>query len=176
MARIGPRDLFLFWGFGYLQGPRALSRGAVGAFLFPCPSSSSPEAPPPALGTISHSTQRQRSQILTFNQRASGLRALGMPFEIAIWLGCTHIDLITSYIHGQFGGGFFVPQVPPAPRCTPVVISTKLTSRLSLAPCCACQPSFGHIQAAPRRALAPVGSSPGLVIRPVSGTQIAGHG
>jgi hypothetical protein len=33
-----------------------------------------------------------------------------------------------------------------------VVISTKLTSRLSLAPCCcAGQPSFGHIQAAPRR-------------------------
>jgi hypothetical protein len=76
-----------------------------------------------------------------------------------------------NYIHGQFGGTFFVPQVPPAPRCTPVVISTKLTSRLSLAPCCAGQPSFGHIQAAPRRALAPVGSSPGLVIWPVSGTQ-----
>jgi hypothetical protein len=58
-----------------------------------------------------------------------------------------------NYIHGQFGGGGFAPQVPPAPRCTPVVISTKLTSRLSLAPCCAGQPSFGHIQAAPRRAL-----------------------
>ena len=60
-----------------------------------------------------------------------------------------------NYIHGQFGGIFFAPQVPPAPRCTPVVISTKLTSRLSLAPCCAGQPSFGHIQAAPRRALLP---------------------
>jgi hypothetical protein len=58
--------------------------------------------------------------------------------------------------HGQFGGICFAPQVPPAPAprcCTPVVISTKLTSRLSLAPCCAGQPSFGHIQAAPRRAL-----------------------
>jgi hypothetical protein len=58
-----------------------------------------------------------------------------------------------NYIHGHFGGIFFAPQVPLAPRCTPVVISTKLTSRLSLAPCCAGQPSFGHIQAAPRRAL-----------------------
>jgi hypothetical protein len=48
--------------------------------------------------------------------------------------------------------------VPPAPRCTPVVISTKLTSRLSLAPCCAGQPSFGHIQAAPRRGLLPLDS------------------
>jgi hypothetical protein len=65
----------------------------------------------------------------------------------------------------------FVPQVPPPPRCTTVVISTKLTSRLSLAPCCACQPSFGHIQAAPRRALAPVEPPPGLVIWPVSGTK-----
>ena len=63
-----------------------------------------------------------------------------------------------NYIHGQFGGIFFAPQVPPAPRCTPVVISTKLTSRLSLAPCCAGQPSFGHIQAAPRRALLPLDS------------------
>jgi hypothetical protein len=88
------------------------------------------------------SAQRWRSQILT---SASG---------DAIW--GVHIDLIPNYIHGRFGGIFFVPQVPPAPRCTPVVISTKLTSRLSLAPCCACQPSFGHIQAAPRRALAPV--------------------
>jgi hypothetical protein len=50
-----------------------------------------------------------------------------------------------NYVHGQFGGAFFAPQVPPAPRCTPVVISTKLASRLSLAPCCAGQPSFGHI-------------------------------
>ena len=63
-----------------------------------------------------------------------------------------------NYIHGQFGGIFFAPQVPPAPRCTPVVISTKLTSRLTLAPCCAGQPSFGHIQAAPRRALLPLDS------------------
>ena len=86
-----------------------------------------------------------------------------MPFGV-------HIDLITSMANLE--GFFFVPQVPPAPRCTPVVISTKLTSRLSLAPCCACQPSFGHIQAAPRRALAPVESSPGLVIWPVSGTPI----
>jgi hypothetical protein len=78
-----------------------------------------------------------------------------------------------NYIHGQFGGFFLVPQVPPAPRCTPVVIPTKLTPRLrlSLAPCCAGQPSFGHIQAAPRWALAPVESSPGLVIWPVSGTR-----
>jgi hypothetical protein len=104
--------------------------------------------------------QRQRSQNLT---SASG---------DAIW-GAHR----PNYIHGQFGGIFFVPQVPPAPRCTPVVISTKLTSRLSLAPCCACQPSFGRIQAAPRRALAPtVEPSPGLVIWPVSGTQSAGHG
>jgi hypothetical protein len=63
-----------------------------------------------------------------------------------------------NYIHGQFGGIFFAPQVPPPPRCTPVVISTKLTSRLSLAPCCTGQPSFGHIQAAPRRALLPLDS------------------
>jgi hypothetical protein len=41
-----------------------------------------------------------------------------------------------NYIHGQFGGFFFAPQIPPPPRCTPVVVSTKLTSRLSLAPCC----------------------------------------
>jgi hypothetical protein len=34
----------------------------------------------------------------------------------------------------------FAPQVPPVPRCTPLVVSTKLTSRLSLAPCC-CPPS-----------------------------------
>ena len=108
---------------------------------------------PGALASIG--LQRQRSQILT---SASG---------DAIW-GAHR----PNYIHGQFGGIFFVPQVPPAPRCTPVVISTKLTSRLSLAPCCACQPSFGHIQAAPRRALAPVESSPGLVIWPVSGTPI----
>ena len=85
--------------------------------------------------------QRQRSQILT---SASG---------DAIW-GAHR----PNYIRGQFGGIFFVPQVPPAPRCTPVVISTKLTSRLSLAPCCAGQPSFGHIQAAPRRALLPLDS------------------
>jgi hypothetical protein len=95
---------------------------------------------------IAHcSLQRQRSQLSNFNQR---LAPLGMPFGV-------HIDLITSMANLE---GFFVPQVPPAPRCTPVVISTKLTSRLSLAPCCACQPSFGHIQAAPRRALAPVES------------------
>ena len=74
-----------------------------------------------------------------------------MPFGV-------RIDLITSIIHGQFGGICFDPQVPPPPRCTPVVISTKLTSRLSLAPCCAGQPSFCHIQAAPRRALAPADS------------------
>jgi hypothetical protein len=95
-----------------------------------------------------------------FNQRLS---PLGMPFGV-------HIDLITSMAN-LAGGFFFVPQVPPAPRCTPVVIPTKLTSRLSLAPCCACQPSFGHVQAAPRRALAPVESPPGLVIWPVSGTK-----
>jgi hypothetical protein len=98
--------------------------------------------------------QRQRSRILT---SASG---------DAIW-GAHR----SNYIHGQYLGFFFVPQVPPAPRCTPVVISTKLTSRLSLAPCCACQPSVCHIQAAPRRALAPVESPPGLVIWPVTGTQ-----
>ena len=86
----------------------------------------------------------------------------GMPFGV-------HIDVITSMANLEVF--FFVPQVPPAPRCTPVVISTKPTSRLSLAPCCACQPSFGHIQAAPRRALAPVESSPGLAIWPVSGTK-----
>jgi hypothetical protein len=65
-----------------------------------------------------------------------------------------------NYTHGQFGGTVFVPQgPPPPPRCTPVVIYTKLTSsRLSLAPCCAGQPSFGHIQAAPRRALLPLDS------------------
>jgi hypothetical protein len=68
-----------------------------------------------------------------------------MPFGV-------HIDLITSMANLEGGG--FAPQVPPAPRCTPVVISTKLTSaRLSLALCCAGQPSFAHIQAAPRRAL-----------------------
>jgi hypothetical protein len=50
----------------------------------------------------------------------------GMPFGV-------HAHRC-NYIHGQFGGLFFAPQVPPAPRCTPVVISTKLTSRLSLAP------------------------------------------
>jgi hypothetical protein len=106
------------------------------------------------------SNQRQRPQILT---SASG-------DGDAIW--GAHRPNYIDYIHGQFGGTFFVPQVPPAPRCTPGVISTKLTSRLSLAPCCAGQPSFGHIQAAPRRALAaPVESSPGLVIWPVSGTQ-----
>jgi hypothetical protein len=98
--------------------------------------------------------QRQRSQNLT---SASG---------DAIW-GAHR----PNYIRGQFGGIFFVPQVPPPPRCTPVVIPTKLTSRLSLAPCCACQPSFCHIQAAPRRALAPVESPLGLVIWPVTGTQ-----
>jgi hypothetical protein len=91
--------------------------------------------------------RRQRSQNLNLNlTSASG---------DAIW-GAHR----PNYIHGQFGGLFFVPQVPPAPRCTPVVISTKLTSRLSLAPCCACQPPFGHIQAAPRRALAPPVESP----------------
>ena len=75
----------------------------------------------------------------------------GMPFGV-------HIDVITSMANLGFGGIFFAPQVPPAPRCTPVVISTKLTSRLSLAPCCAGQPSFCHIQAAPRRALLPLDS------------------
>jgi hypothetical protein len=83
--------------------------------------------------------QRQRPQNLT---SASG---------DAIW-GAHR----PNYIHGQFGGFFLAPQVPPRPPGAPpwpVVISTKLTSRLSLAPCCAGQPSFGHIQAAPRRAL-----------------------
>jgi hypothetical protein len=81
-----------------------------------------------------------------------------------------HIDLITSMANLEVF--VVVPQVPPPPRCTPVVISTELASRLPLAPCCAGQASFGRIQAAPRRALAPVGSSPGLVIWPVSGTPI----
>jgi hypothetical protein len=71
-------------------------------------------------------------------------------------LGCTSTH---SHIPGQFGGICFAPQVPPAPRRTTAVVSTKPTSsRLSLAPCCAGQPSFGHIQAAPRRALFPLDS------------------
>jgi hypothetical protein len=82
--------------------------------------------------------QRQRSQNLT-SASADAIWGAHRP----------------NYIHGQFGGIFVVPQVPPAPRCTPVVIFTKLTSCLSLAPCCACQPSFGHIQAAG----APAGAS-----------------
>jgi hypothetical protein len=44
----------------------------------------------------------------------------------AIW--GVQIDVITSMANLEV---FFAPQVPPAPRCTPVVISTKLTSRLS---------------------------------------------
>jgi hypothetical protein len=93
-----------------------------------------------------------------FNQRLWGCH---LPFGV-------HIDLITSMTNLE---GLcqlrLSPRYPRPPGArTPVVISTKLTSRLSLAPCCAGQPSFGHIQAAPRRALAPVGSSPGLVIWP----------
>jgi hypothetical protein len=90
-------------------------------------------------------SQRQRPQNLT---SASG---------DAIW-GAHRLN----YIHGQFGGIFCPPGTPappvPGARCTSVVISTELTSRLSLAPCCAGQPSFGRVQvqAAPRRALAPV--------------------
>jgi hypothetical protein len=71
--------------------------------------------------TGSRQSQRQRSQKLT---SASG---------DAVW-GAHRPNYI---IHGQFGSIFFAPQVPLAPRCTPVVISTKLNSRLSLAPCCA---------------------------------------
>jgi hypothetical protein len=42
-----------------------------------------------------------------------------------------HIDLITSVANLGFGGIFLPPsQVPPGPRCTPVVISTKLTCDL----------------------------------------------
>jgi hypothetical protein len=105
-----------------------------------------------AAGAAAHGIpdqQRQRSQDLT---SASG---------DAIW-GAHR----PNYIHGQFGGILFAPQVPPPPRCTPVVVSTKLTSRLSTpAPCCALparcagQPSLGHIPAAPRRALLPLGDS-----------------
>jgi hypothetical protein len=83
--------------------------------------------------------QRQRSQNLT---SASG---------DAIW-GAHR----PNYTHGQFGGICFATQVPPGPRCTPLAISTKLTPRLSPAPCCAGQPSFGDSNAAPRRALLPL--------------------
>jgi hypothetical protein len=83
------------------------------------------------------------------NQR---LWPLGMPFGV-------YIDLITNYIHGQFGGICFAPQVPPAPRCTPVVYFYQTDfPPLSRAPCCAGQPSFGHTQAAPRWALLPLDS------------------
>jgi hypothetical protein len=43
-----------------------------------------------------------------------------------------HIDLIKSVANLGFGGIFFATQVPPGPRCTPVVISTKLASRRPL--------------------------------------------
>jgi hypothetical protein len=66
-----------------------------------------------------------------------------MPFGVSI-------DLITSMVNLEV---LFCPPGTPGPPVHPLVISTKLTSRLSLAPCCAGQPSFGHIQAAPRRAL-----------------------
>ena len=130
-------------------------------------------APRPVAGSLSRRSSRlaqnaiwvHNRQWVCLAQRQRPQNSTSAPGD-AIW-GAHRCN----YIHGQFGGIFFVPQVPPAPRCTPVVISTKLTSRLSLAPCCACQPSFGHIQAAPRRALAPVESPPGLVIWPVTGTQ-----
>jgi hypothetical protein len=67
------------------------------------------------------SSQRQRPQDLTSASAGAD----------AIW-GAHR----PNYIHGQFGGIFFAPQVPPPPRCTPVVISTNLTSRLSLAHSC----------------------------------------
>jgi hypothetical protein len=92
-------------------------------------------------GRVPGSSQRQRPQNST-----------SAPGD-AIW-GAHRCN----YIMANLEVFFFAPQVPPPPRCTPVVISTKLTSRLSLAPCCAGQPSFGHIQAAPRWALAPVDS------------------
>jgi hypothetical protein len=66
-----------------------------------------------------------------------------MSFEV-------HIDLITSMANLGFVLGHLGTTGPPV---HPVVISTKLTSRLPLAPCCAGQPSFGHNQAAPRWAL-----------------------
>jgi hypothetical protein len=53
---------------------------------------------------------------------------------------------------------FCPPGAPGPPVRTPVLISTKLTSRLSLAPCFAGQSSFGRIQAAPRRASLPLDS------------------
>jgi hypothetical protein len=58
-----------------------------------------------------HSAQRQRPQNLT---SASG---------DAIW-GAHR----PNYIPGQFGGLFIAPQVPPAPRCTPVVSVSGNTS------------------------------------------------
>jgi hypothetical protein len=100
--------------------------------------------------TVPHPTSRHSAAALSkIDQRPR-------PPGDAIW--GLHIDLITSMANLEVF--FFAPQIPPAPRCTPVVISTKLTSRLSLAPCCAGQPSFGHIQAAPRRALLPSPPTP----------------
>jgi hypothetical protein len=95
-----------------------------------------PPRPPP---------QRQRPH----NYSTSNPRPRGRP------LGCTSTEVGLWQIW-RYLCAFFAPQVPPPPRCTPVVVSTKLTPRLSLAPCCAGQPPFGHIQAALRRALLPL--------------------
>jgi hypothetical protein len=122
--------------------------------LLPCTSHPSPIVIAPiSISIISH-LQRQRSQNLT---SASG---------DAIWGAHRPIH---NYIHGQFGGILFCPPGTPAPPVHPRgnFYQTDF-SRLSLAPCCAGQPSFGHIQAAPRRALLPLESSPGLVLWPVS--------
>jgi hypothetical protein len=60
-----------------------------------------------------------------------------------------HLDRRPKWVCGKFGGICFAPpQVPPAPRPRP---PGALTPRLSLAPCCAGQPPFGHIQASKRR-------------------------
>jgi hypothetical protein len=73
-----------------------------------------------------------------------------MPFGV-------HIDLITSMTNLEVF--FFCPPGTPGPPVHPRgnFYQTDFPP-LSLAPCCAGQPSFGHSQAAPRRALLPLDS------------------
>jgi hypothetical protein len=86
-----------------------------------------------------------------------------------------HIDLITSMANLEVFriSYFFCPPGAPGPLVHPLGSFYKtdfppLSGSLLLLHGTSRQPPFGHIQAAPRQALLPLGSSPGLVLWPVS--------